>query len=342
MDILDRFRAMSHGRQRTILWTVVALVLIALSIPVGLAVLGRGPTPTSGDAAGGSSVQDSGRLVEGQSSDASGGSPAVAPEAADKSGTVPAAPPGSPSTVTAADPTKLVRSAWLGIEVPNLTGGAAQVRAIAGAAGGRVTSENVVTSPSPDGGGRALGDSPAGYVEVDQARLVLSIPTDKLDGVLTELSRLGTVSYRSSQTQDVTDTYVDTAARIKTMQAGVERVRALLARATALDQIVSVEAELTRRQAELEALQARLAALDKKVAESDVTVTLWTSGTTPPDDGNDFLAALRGAWEAFLTSLTVIVTGVAAMLPWLVLVMLVVLVVRRFRRRPRPSAGTTD
>lgn len=336
MDILDRFRAMSHGRQRTLLWTVVALVVIALSIPVGLAVLGGGAIPTSGDASGGSLVQDSGRAPEGLSSDASGG--VASPEAADKSGTA----AGSPSTVTASDPAKLVRSAWLGIEVSNLVGSAAQVRAIASTAGGRVTSENVVTAASPDGGGKGLGDSPAGYVEVDQARLVLSIPTEKLDGVLTELSRLGTVSYRSSQTQDVTDTYVDTAARIKTMQAGVERVRALLARATTLDQIVSVEAELTRRQAELEALQARLAALDKQVAQSDVTVTLWTSGTTPPDqDDNDFVAALRGAWNAFLTSLTVILTGLAAMLPWLVLALLVVLVVRRFRRRPRPGAGTT-
>ena len=63
--------------------------------------------------------------------------------------------------------------------------------------------------------------------------MVLNVPAENLDAVLTQLSTLGTVSYRSSQSQDVTDTYVDTKARIKPMQDGIDRVSALLAKATA-------------------------------------------------------------------------------------------------------------
>jgi hypothetical protein len=172
---------------------------------------------------------------------------------------------------------------------------------------------------------------------------VLGVPSDKLDGVLTELSsRIGTVSYRSSQSQDVTDTYVDTKARVVTMEAGVDRLRALLTKATSLEQIITLESELTRRQADLDALKARLADLDQRVAQSEVTVTLWTSEAEPVvEDDDGFLSALRGAWEAFLSSLAVIFTGLAVLLPWLVIVLLVVLVARRVLRR-RGRASTTD
>lgn len=331
MDILSRLRRMDEGPRRALLWAIAAIVIIAVAIPIGLTTLGG----RTGDASSGGAVNASepGAADEGQAARSSEAQ--VAPDAASK--------PGASPALTPVDSTKLVRSAWLGIEVSDLTSSAGRVRAIAGAAGGRVTSENVVTAGSPEGVPRDSGDTSVGSVSVHEARLVLSIPSEKLDGVLTELSRLGTVSYRSSQSQDVTDTYVDTAARIKTMQAGVDRVRALLARATTLEQIVSIEAELTRRQADLEAMQARLAALDKRVAESDVTVTLWTAGVSPGADGDGgFVAAMRGAWEAFLTSATVILTGLAVMLPWLVLVLIAVLVVRRLRRRGAPGKGSTD
>lgn len=338
MDTLSRLRGMDRAHRRVLVWVVVAVVILALAVPVGLAVLG-GRTSLSGDTTSGP-VAVPGEPSPGRDQSAagaaSGGSEAAqgTPGVADKS--------VAPAAVTPIDTTKLVRSAWLGIEVAELTTSAGRVRAVAGAAGGRVTSENVVTAGSPEGVAKESGGPSTGTVALHEARLVLAIPSEKLDGVLTELSRLGTVSYRSSQSQDVTDTYVDTAARIKTMQAGVDRVRALLARATSLDQIVSVEAELTRRQAELEALQARLAALDKRVAESDVTVTLWTTGVKPTaDDGAGFAGVMRGVWDAFLTSATVILTGLAVLLPWLLVIALVILAVRWIRRRgaaPTPSA----
>ena len=71
------------------------------------------------------------------------------------------------------------------------------------------------------------------------------------------------MSYRSSQSQDVTDAYTDTQARIEPMKDSIARVRALMAKATDLQQIVLLESELTRRQADLDSLHQRLAELDR-------------------------------------------------------------------------------
>ena len=331
---MDIPSSLTDRRRRLLAWTVAVIAVLALSIPVGLYVIGHrssGGTPAGGSSAIEPSTAESPQLGKGaESRDGSAVPGAVTPQAA-------------PDVAAAASAAKLVRSAWLGIQVTDLTAAAAKVRAIATTAGGQVLSENVVTTSAPRDITGELGDVKVPPVGPSEARLVLGVPSDKLDGVLTELSsRIGTVSYRSSQSQDVTDTYVDTKARVATMEAGVDRLRALLTKATSLEQIITLESELTRRQADLDALKARLADLDQRVAQSEVTVTLWTSEAEPVvDDDDGFLSVLRGAWDAFLSSLAVIFTGLAVLLPWLVIVLLVVLVARRVLRR-RGRASPTD
>jgi hypothetical protein len=331
---MDIPSSLTDRRRRLLAWTVAVIAVLALSIPVGLYVLGH--RSSGGTSAGGSSAIEPSTAESpllGKGAESRDGS--AVPEAA--------TPQAAPDVAAAASTAKLVRSAWLGIQVTDLTAAAAKVRAIAATAGGQVLSENVVTTSAPRDITGELGDVKVPPVGPSEARLVLGVPSDKLDGVLTELSsRIGTVSYRSSQSQDVTDTYVDTKARVVTMEAGVDRLRALLTKATSLEQIITLESELTRRQADLDALKARLADLDQRVAQSEVTVTLWTSEAEPVvEDDDGFLSALRGAWEAFLSSLAVIFTGLAVLLPWLVIVLLVVLVARRVLRR-RGRASTTD
>ncbi len=167
--------------------------------------------------------------------------------------------------------------------------------------------------------------------------MVLSVPAKALDDVLTQLSKIGSVSYRSSQSQDVTDSYIDTKARIQPMRDGIDRVRALLAKTTDLQQVITLESELSRRQADLDSLEQRLAKLDAMTTTSDVTVTLWTDATTPVPTQGGIAGGLRTAWDSLLGSVTVILTGLAALLPWLVLLVpLTLLALRVWRRR---SAG---
>ncbi|WP_347351051.1 DUF4349 domain-containing protein [Intrasporangium sp.] len=316
-------------------WLWAALLLVAVAIPVGLAYRPDG-SATSSEAVAPPAPN------------------LVAPRAAgaDASGAAESAPPKTPSRTTAeTGPSpvvgpKLARSAWLGIEVPDLVAASGKVRSLTAAAGGQVLSENVVTAPDPTGGpspGLGADDPTVPRVGVDQAQLTVRVPADRLDALVDGLSRIGTVSYRSSRTEDLTDGYVDVTARIGPLRDAVAQARALLARATSLGQIIQLENEVTRRQAELDSLQSRLAALERRTTTSDVTVSLWT-GTTPVAPATTgFLAQLRQAWTGLLDSVTVLVTGVAVLLPWLAVLLVVVLLGRRWwaRRggRPRPAAA---
>ena len=177
--------------------------------------------------------------------------------------------------------------------------------------------------------------------------MTVDVPAARLDATLDQLAALGSVVQRTTTSTDVTKTYVDTASRITTMKASVERVRALLGQATAIAQIVTIESELAKREAELESLQATLATLDKQTTMSTVSLSLSSpaTATTPVDEGSGFLYGLRHGWSAFVGFLSGLATAVGALLPFLVTIAVlgspVVLWWRRrlAKARQAPPAG---
>jgi hypothetical protein len=334
--------APTRRRSRPWLWTLVTMVgLVLLAIPLGLQT--RDGLTTTGPTVGAMPQEANGRPA----------GPAVSPDTSGPGTAERGRTTGTPGTdqsvpATPQEPVtgpRLARSAWLGLKVTDVTASASSVRTITGRADGQVLSEDVVTSPGPRGEtgvGNIEPDSlPGASVSTNEARLVLRVPTGALDRVLVDLSGVGTVSYRSSRSADVTDSYVDTAARIETMEQAVRQARALLAKATDLGQIIDLENEVTRRQADLDSLRARLADLERRTTTADVTVTLWTDATERPSPApSGFLSGLHDAWTGFLSSVGVIVTGLAVLLPWLFVGLAVALPVRAWLRRRRPTPTT--
>jgi hypothetical protein len=151
---------------------------------------------------------------------------------------------------------------------------------------------------------------------------------------------------RGIQTQDVTEDLVDLDARLATQEASVERVRALLARAQTIGEIVSIESELTQRMAELDSLKQRRERLGGLVALSTITLNLRgpdSPGLAEPESG--FLAGLKSGWAGFLASVEIVLTIVGWLLPFALVigppVWLLVWLLRRRRTRPATPAAQT-
>jgi hypothetical protein len=136
----------------------------------------------------------------------------------------------------------------------------------------------------------------------------------------------------------------DVDARLRSAEASLARVRALLTRAESIADVVALEGELARRQADLEALQARQRVLDDQTAQATVTVALVErDATIPGDEDSGFLAGLSAGWDAFASATVVGLTVLGAVLPFAafaaVIGLAVWVVVRRSRRHaPGPSA----
>lgn len=179
-------------------------------------------------------------------------------------------------------------------------------------------------------------------VREESATLTLHIPSDRFDKALDALSDLGKVTSREQSAEDVTEQVVDLESRIATQRASVDRVRALLARANTVDEIVRIEQEVTTREADLESLEQRRQALAGQVAMSTVTMSVRKSTVVPVPEQDDeaagFLAGLSDGWDAFLTAGAATLRVVGAVLPFVLVLGVPAALVYRWWRRRRPAA----
>ncbi|TDD98261.1 DUF4349 domain-containing protein [Jiangella asiatica] len=220
---------------------------------------------------------------------------------------------------------EIIYTVDLTITTDDVPAAADQAAAMVAAAGGFVASEQV------------SGD--------DHATLTLSVPSDGHQETVTELEALGEVTDRSRSTEDVTQEVIDTASRIESQRASIARIRALLAEATALAEVVEIESELAGREADLDALLSRQEQLAGLTSMATVNLTLHAAGEEPPpeedEDDGGFLWGLSGGWDALVTVGGGLLTVVGAALPFAVVAAVVAVpayvVIRRRRGQAEPG-----
>jgi hypothetical protein len=179
--------------------------------------------------------------------------------------------------------------------------------------------------------------------KISSANLVVKVPTTSYDVAVDRLSALGKRLQIRQESTDVTEQVVDVDSRIRTQRASLDRMRALLAKANTIGEIVSVESELTRREADLESMLAKQKNLSLQTELATLNLTLTSKDTPPvvtePDRG--FLGGLKGGWHAFTATFSALATALGAVLPFLVLLALIAVPAWWFRRRLRRSAPPT-
>ncbi|MFJ8464385.1 DUF4349 domain-containing protein [Streptomyces swartbergensis] len=258
----------------------------------------------------------------------------AAPHANDEAGANEATPGGAGSGARATAPPKLptshiIRTASLTVQVKDVPKALEEARTGTENAGGYVGNETTTRDE-------------AGH---ERTRVVLRVPVEKYDEVLTELEGAGKLLDRSAKAEDVTDQVVDVESRITSQRASVARIRELMDQATKLSDVVTLEGELSTRQADLEALLARQESLKDRTSLATITLSLSETPVKKKeakDDDPGFVDALAGGWNAFVTMLRWLAVALGAVLPFAAVAALLTLVwlrlVRpRLPRRPRPA-----
>lgn len=195
-------------------------------------------------------------------------------------------------------------------------------------------------------GGFIGGDQRRSSSSDAAAELELRIPATQFTTVIDEIAKLGRQQRREIRTEDVTEETIDLDARISSQRARVESARRLLARADTIGDLVTLEGELARREADLASLEAKKRRLADLTALSTLTVSFVGRDATTADEKTEtgFLVGLRGGWKVFLISMSVMLTVLGAVLPWLIAfgvpLLTVLWVLRRRRRRSAPAAAT--
>jgi hypothetical protein len=302
-----------------------APLAIASSAVVAAVLLGTAACGSSHGSSGGSSNSSGGAVGSAQV-----GKPATAPEF-DAGGSSGASDTSKSAAIVPAanllEQRRLILNTSVSLTVGNVLQAAGRVRSIAAGAGGYVGDEQ----------------TDAGSARTARSTLTLRIPSGKVASVTDQIAGLGTVRSRGQTSEDVTQQSVDVASRLATQKASIARVRALLARATKISDIILIEGELSNRESNLESLEAQLQSLNDAVDLATLTVSLSPAGVPvkPTKAHTGFVAGLDRGWSAFAAAFVVALTVLGALLPFAALLALVgvpaLLVLRRRRITPAPA-----
>ncbi len=225
-----------------------------------------------------------------------------------------------------------------------------EMRVVLGSDDIQRTVASIMASASTLGGGVATSDvnygEPGEFGSDGFAVLVVKVPPESVDRFLDSLDDTADVQSINQSAQDVTEQLVNLDVRIRNARQSVDNVREFMERTENLDELVRLEAELTRRQTDLEQLEAQQRNLADRVALSTVTIEVLPSTSIAESavgDDETIGDAFRSGWDTF----TAVVFGlgfvIATMLPFIIsgLILAVVawLVVRR---RVAARSASTD
>ncbi len=227
---------------------------------------------------------------------------------------------------TAVDTTKIIRTASLTLGTQDFEQDLEQLQAYCKDSGGWVS--YVSQSGDVDKANR-------------RASLTLRIPVEKLDELLAGAEGYGRVISRTETAEDVTESYQDTAARLATQQAKMERLQALMNDTASLSDLLELESAIADTQYTIDSLQSRLNSTDSQVNYATVDVSLREESaaeavtTREKSLGERVLAGLQTGWETFAGFMKDMVVFLSAALPYLAAVAILTIIVRLICRKKR-------
>jgi hypothetical protein len=120
-----------------------------------------------------------------------------------------------------------------------------------------------------------LAVSMGGYLAThDNASVQIRVPSLRFRETLKEIEKLGLVTNRSVQVQDVSEEYADLEVRLKSLKATRDRLEQFLGRAKDIAEVLSIEKELGRVNAEIDRIEGRMRFLSSRASFSTIPVRL--------------------------------------------------------------------
>ena len=129
-------------------------------------------------------------------------------------------------------------------------------------------------------GGLLFGQETQGGPDARTTLIFRVLPTDFAEA-LDRLGSIGSVRDQRISADDVTERVVDLQSRINTAAASVERLQALLAGATNINDVAELENQLLQRETNLETLRGQLRTVQDQVDLATITLTITEAVIRP-------------------------------------------------------------
>lgn len=210
----------------------------------------------------------------------------------------------------------IITSVHLTMQTSDVRETADDVRRIATSNGGAVFSSDILIGDTTED-----GSVPGG------GEIIIKIPPQDLDRLVTDLDGIGVVTRLSQDSQDVTEQLVDVDIRIRQAASSIGRIELLLDQAVELDDIFAIETDLAERQVAMERLWASQRNTENLVSLATLTVQVdyrTPSALQTIEESSDGIGdAFAGGWGAFVGALFALGYVLAVASPFLITALIV-------------------
>ncbi|MGZ5302192.1 MAG: DUF4349 domain-containing protein [Actinomycetota bacterium] len=171
-----------------------------------------------------------------------------------------------------------------------------------------------------------IAQNNGGFVLSSQIRgqrtgtLTLRIPARRFDDAMLALRDIGVVQAQSITGKDVTAQFIDLRARLQNAIGQRAVLRNLMARATTIQETITVQNRLSGVELQVEQIQGQLNFIDDQVAEATVRVELHEKDAAQiPETDSVENPSLGSAWDrsiqGFLNVVAAVVIGLGYLIP---------------------------
>ncbi|RLB47466.1 MAG: hypothetical protein DRI90_26310 [Deltaproteobacteria bacterium] len=113
-----------------------------------------------------------------------------------------------------------------------------------------------------------------GYISRhDNQNVTVRVPSGRFRDALKEMEKLGEVTHREIQAQDVSEEFHDLGVRLKSLRATQQRLEDFLKRAKNIQEVLRIEQELSRLNGEIDRIEGRRRYLSARATFSTITVS---------------------------------------------------------------------
>lgn len=188
-------------------------------------------------------------------------------------------------------------------------------------------------------GGYFESTSSYGNVEYGNrgASFTARIPSDKYDAFMSSLGEVGSVESKSENVEDITSSYVDVQARLKSLNTKLERLQELEAQADTLEELLEIEDRINDVQYQIESYTAQKKAYDDQVDYStvsiDITEVATYSEVKADTAWNRFVEAFGSSFAGFVAFVQWVIIAVIYLLPYLLIVAAILLIIFGVRKK---------
>ena len=168
---------------------------------------------------------------------------------------------------------------------------------------------------------------------------MIRIPAQQFDPVMAALAPLGKVLSTSTQRSDVTEQYVDLTIQNQSYHAQLDNYFRLMNKATAVEDIIKIQAQIDQITLNLNQVEGRLRYLNSQIDLSTITVNLEEPQPVGGETGYSIVDAINTGIGAFYGMISAIIVLVFALIPVIVIAIIVYVAYRYYKKRKGGSAA---